>query len=92
VQEYSDAFLTGEVNRSWSLLSKRCRDRMGRDQWSRIVTAAAAQYGKGLPVRSFDATVSGDLARVSYTFDVAEINQDSEPWVREGGKWLEDDC
>jgi hypothetical protein len=45
-----------------------------------------------LPVRSFVAEVSGDLARVTYTYDLKAINQDAEPWVREDGKWKEDDC
>jgi len=48
------------------------------------------------PARSvagaYDADIAGDMARVTYTFDLAAINQDSEPWVRESGVWRQDDC
>jgi hypothetical protein len=50
------------------------------------------RYGTALPIKTYDANISGDLARVTYTYDVAEINQDSEPWVKESGAWHEDDC
>jgi hypothetical protein len=36
--------------------------------------------------------LSGDLARVTYTYSAPGIDQKKEPWLREGGKWLEDDC
>jgi hypothetical protein len=45
-----------------------------------------------LPIVSYDAQVSGDHARVTYTYDVAALNQDAEPWVREEGFWKTDDC
>jgi hypothetical protein len=36
-----------------------------------------------LPIKTYRAQVSGSLARDAYTYEVAEINQDSEPWARE---------
>jgi hypothetical protein len=92
VQTYSDAFLTGEADASYALLSKRCQARINKDEWSAELAQAKAQFGSKQPFTSYKATVSGDLARVSYTFSVASINQDSEPWVRENGIWHEDDC
>lgn len=92
VQAYSDAFLTGEGDTAYALLSRRCQDRNSSDDFTAMVVAAGELYGSPLAFTSFDAQVSGDLARVSYTYDVASINQDAEPWVREDGKWHEDDC
>lgn len=33
----------------------------------------------------------GDLARLTYTYAVSQINQSDEPWVDENG-WKNDDC
>ncbi|MCC6269495.1 MAG: hypothetical protein IT300_18210 [Dehalococcoidia bacterium] len=91
VEAYSKAFLTGD-GRAYDMLTARCQQRVKRSEFELILAAAKKQYGTNLPIRSYDAKVSGDLARVSYTFDVAEINQTMEPWARENGSWKEDDC
>lgn len=91
VQAYSDAYLTGDMA-AYEMLTERCRDRLSQEQFRTLVAMAKSMYGSALPVRSFDAEVSGDLARVTYTYDVSAINQNAEPWTREGGVWKEDDC
>ena len=91
VQAYSDAFLTGDV-KAYDLFSERCQDRTNKNEFIGILAAAKSAYGSALPLKSIDADVSGDLARVSYTYPIEAINQDSEPWVREGGTWKQDDC
>ena len=92
VQAYSDAFLTGDSKTAYGLLSKRCRNRTTLNEFSVIVAAAKATYGSALPLETFSASVSGDLARATYTYSIKAINQDTEPWVRENGSWHEDDC
>jgi hypothetical protein len=92
VQAYSDAFLTGDGKTAYGLLSQRCRKRTTQTQFSGIVDAAKDLYGSALPLKTFTATISGDLARVTYTYSIKAINQDREPWVREDGAWHEDDC
>jgi hypothetical protein len=95
VQAYSDAFLTGDADAAYALLSKRCQDRTGKAEFAAIVEQAGQQYGDPLPFKTFSTGVlvdDADLARVTYTYAVAEINQDAEPWVREDGAWHEDDC
>ena len=62
----------------------RVVDYMGDD--AAVVQGARVSFGRGT------RQISGDLARVTYAYDVVEINQDSETWVREGGHWHEDDC
>ncbi|MGA5304609.1 hypothetical protein ACPCHT_32190 [Nucisporomicrobium flavum] len=92
VQAYSDAYLTGEAAVAYALLSQRCRRRMNSEEFSGLAAAAERTYGSALPIRSFDAEVAGNLARVTYTYDLKAINQDAEPWVKENGMWKEDDC
>lgn len=92
VTAYSDAFLDGKPTVAYELFSERCRERLSLSSFTGIVTAAKQQYGKALPIRSYDAQVSGDLARVTYTYDVPALDQTKEPWVREKGEWRQDDC
>lgn len=91
VVAYSDAFLTGDVE-AYEMFSQRCRDRTSKNEFVGILAAANSTYGSALPIKTFDPTISGDLARVTYTYELAAINQDSEPWVREQGEWKQDDC
>lgn len=92
VQLYSDAFLTGNAEVSYALLSLRCRNRVTEEQWDQLLAMAAQKYGQALPVESYEALISGDTARVSYGFSDSSIDQTREPWVREDGRWREDDC
>jgi hypothetical protein len=92
VVAYSDAFLTGDSDSAYAIFSKRCKDRMDEAEFAGIVAQAKNLYGSALPLKSLEAQISGDLARVTYTYEVSGIDQDSEPWVREGGRWRQDDC
>jgi hypothetical protein len=92
VQAYSDAYLTGQPVKAYGLLSHRCQDRTSLSEFTGLVTAAKQQFGSELPFKTYNAMISGPLARVTYTYDVASINQDQEPWVKENGHWHEDDC
>lgn len=92
VTSYSDAYLTGDADTGYDLFSKRCKARMSKEEFADLVSQAKDLHGSALPLKTFDAEISGDLARVTYTYDLSAINQDSEPWVREEGQWREDDC
>lgn len=89
---YSDAFLSADANASYDLLSDRCQDRNSEATWAGLMAAVEGQFGSPLPLRSYESEISGDFARVTYTYDVASINQDREPWVWERGGWRQDDC
>ena len=89
---YSDAFLSADANASYDLLSDRCQDRNSEATWDGLMAAVEEQFGSPLPLRSYEAEISGDFARVTYTYVVASINQDREPWVWERGGWRQDDC
>jgi len=93
VQAYSDAFLTGDGRAAYAMLSARCRHRTAKADFLHIVTIARETLGgKPRAFLSYTEQVSGDLARVTYTFDDPTLNQEAEPWVRETGTWHEDDC
>jgi hypothetical protein len=92
VKAYSDAFLTGDAKTAYALLSERCRKRTSLSEFTGIVATAEQMYGSALPLETYSAKVSNDLARVTYTYSIKAINQEAEPWVREDGNWHQDDC
>ena len=92
VQGYSDGFLGGDPTVAYQYFSARCKEKVSLSYFTGIVTAAKMTYGNVLPIVSYGAQISGDLARVTYAYDVVALNQDAEPWVREEGLWKTDDC
>lgn len=92
VVAYSDAFLDAKPTVGYELFSARCKERVTLSEFTGMLTAAKQMYGKAMPLKTFEAQISGDLARVTYTYDVPALNQTKEPWVREDGKWKQDDC
>lgn len=92
-QDYSDAFLTGDAEGAYALLSERCQERTPSDAFALVVETAASQYGTALEFSDYDAEVNGEQARVTYSYaDHSEIDQTDEPWVKESGEWRVDDC
>lgn len=92
VTAYSDAFLSGKAEQAYALLSKRCVTRTPLEEFSYGVSQAKILFGNRLPIRTFVATVSGDMARATYTYDTSGINQTDQPWIRERGEWHYDAC
>lgn len=91
VRGYSSAFLDGNADDAWDLLSVRCQDRLRRHEFAGIVATAPDLYGGAVLEEIVVEDLSGNLARVSYQYDISEISQDNEPWVFEDG-WRNDDC
>ena len=92
VQGYSDAFLTAQPTAAYDYFSARCQEQVSLSYFTGVLIAAKQAYGTALPIKSFEAEVAGDLARVTYTYDDVELNQAAEPWTRESGAWKQDDC
>jgi hypothetical protein len=91
VRAYSAAFLSGN-SEAYELLSKRCKERMPRAEFLQVITAASQLYGPQDIVSLEVDQIAGDLGRVTSTYVKSELNQRSEPWVRENGAWRVDDC
>ncbi|WP_182347803.1 hypothetical protein [Tomitella gaofuii] len=93
METYSDAYLTGDADAGYALLSQRCQHRIGKAEFVVMTAMAVDLYGgAALPMTSYNVHRSGDLARVTYTYATSDLDQESEPWVREGGHWRQDDC
>jgi hypothetical protein len=92
VQAYSDAFLNADPVEAYEYFSVRCAKQTSLSYFTGIVTAAKELYGAALPIKDYDAEVAGNLARVTYTYDVPALSQTREPWSREDGAWKLDDC
>lgn len=92
MRAYSQAFLAGDGNAAYELLSKRCQERNTRPEFVSLVQVAGKQYGPQ-EIRSFKVDqAAGELARVTYTYDRSELDQRGEPWVYESNAWRVDDC
>lgn len=92
VQKYSDAYLTGDADTAYSLLSNRCKKLDTPDAFALLVSQAKLVYGSALPIKTFKAHIEGDLARVTYTYDLKAINQEDQPWTKESSDWHDDNC
>ena len=91
VTSYSNAFLSGDPQ-AYALLTKRCRDRVAAEQFQLIVDQSKIIYESALTIKSFVAETAGNFARVTYTYELASLNQTSWPWANEDGDWKQDDC
>lgn len=92
VRAYSAAYFKPDPAAGYALLSARCQTRVSAAAYGTEVEGAVATYGHQ---QVQDVTVdqlSGDLARVSYTYTVPALDQSGQPWAREGGAWRYDAC
>lgn len=92
VRAYSKAYFAGDATTAYRLFSKRCTAAVDKDVYAVAIAAEAKAYGKQAIKTLTVEQLSGDLARVSYTYSVPLLNQKSQPWTREGGAWHYDAC
>ena len=90
VESYSAAFLSGDGDTAYALLSARCRDRLPLTQFADVAEQVAENFGP-MKIKSLEVTVNGTQAQATYTYAEPTLNQQSEPWVNEDG-WRVDDC
>lgn len=92
VKAYSTAYFKPDTDAAYALLSARCRAASPQAVYASVVTATAKAYGhQAIKTLTVDQ-ISGDLARVTYTYAVPKLNQTGQPWTREGGTWRYDAC
>jgi len=91
VRAYTDAFLGGDEEAAYALLSERCHGEMASAQFKDIVDQAEATYG-GESITSYAEKVNGNTATVTYELTDPVLNQTNERWVLENGAWLNDEC
>ena len=92
VAAYSNALLSGHGDAARKLLSSRCRARLSRSEMHLNSVVAKNLFGPE-PIKTLTiVSLSGSMARVTYTYKSAGLDQTREPWVKEHGRWLVDDC
>lgn len=92
VRAYSAAYFKPDPKAAAALLSDRCRSQISAAVYGAQLKAAAKNFGPQ-PIKTLKVDqISGDLARVSYTYAVPGLNQADQPWTREHGKWHYDAC
>ncbi|MFF8447886.1 hypothetical protein ACF06Q_09315 [Streptomyces leeuwenhoekii] len=93
VEAYTAAYFAGEASTAHRMLSERCREKINELVYGATVKQAAKDYGPDHPATDVRAEVSGDMARVSYKVKgIPKLDQDAQPWAREGGDWKYDAC
>ncbi|MFY9913441.1 MAG: hypothetical protein WAK18_02150 [Nocardioidaceae bacterium] len=91
VSQYSVAYLSGDADTAFALLSDRCALDLGHQGMAALVGAASQLYDTASP-NTIDAKISGPHATVSYSFDESTLDQTNEPWLLENGHWHNDQC
>ncbi|WP_129839734.1 hypothetical protein [Streptomyces sp. RFCAC02] len=92
VRGYIVSTTAGNADAAWPMVSERCRDRWGREEFDALVREAGDTYG---PQEVEEVTVDrleGGLARVTYTVTAAEMSREEQPWAKEEGQWKFDAC
>ncbi|MGI3198429.1 hypothetical protein ACRJ4B_16055 [Streptomyces sp. GTA36] len=93
VTAYTAAYFKGDAKAAYAALSQRCTKKADPDMYAATVQQAAKEYGPDHPATDVHASVSGELARVSYKVKgLPKFDQQAQPWTREGGAWKYDAC
>ena len=91
VRAYTVAYLGGDDQAAYALLSERCHGEMASADFKNIVDGAEAIYG-GETITTYRESVNGNTSTVTYELTDPALNQTNERWVLENGAWLNDDC
>jgi hypothetical protein len=91
VHSFSDAYLSGDDEEAYAMLSDRCQSQVDRDEFRAVVAAAKEMFGP-TPIETLDVDVDGDDGSATYTYPDDALNQTAEPWVFEDHVWHVDDC
>ncbi|MFE1361325.1 hypothetical protein [Streptomyces harbinensis] len=92
VRAYTEALFAPDADAAYELLSARCKDEITAVEFVDMADFAHQSYGaRTIETVSVDQ-MSGDLARVSYTVGVPDLDREAQPWSREDGTWRWDAC
>jgi hypothetical protein len=91
VQAYTTAFLGGDADAAYALLTQRCRNETARNNFADIVRQATAQWG-GETIIAYEEKVNGNVATATYELSDPVLNQTEERWILEDGGWHNDEC
>lgn len=90
---YTSAYFAADTDTAYGMLSARCREETGADEYAAVLKRAKADHGPDHPATDVRAEVSGKLGRVSYKVQgLPEFDQRAQPWALEDGAWKYDAC
>lgn len=89
VRAYSAAFLGGHAKEAWLMRTPAAQSGGSYAEFALVVETAKTIYAD-VEMTSLEVTVTGDTASATYTYDIAEINQTNQAWVKQGDEWLVD--
>jgi hypothetical protein len=89
---YAGSFIAGDADTAYGMLSRRCRDTIGRDAFEVAVAAVALEFSTARLEEVTVTVTDDDAARVTSSFDQPALDQVGEPWLLEDGAWRNDDC
>ncbi|MBM9508998.1 hypothetical protein [Actinacidiphila acididurans] len=92
VRARSHAYYKGDLKAYRARESQRCLEVGSLEVLVRGMAADGRKYGDPAITSLSVDTISGDHATVSYGYGRPELDQKQQPWVREKGHWVDDDC
>ena len=91
-RDYIAAFLDGDGETAYALLSQRCQDKETLAEFTDIAQSAATIYGQ-VDYTIDSVTVNGDHGTVDATYAVEALNSSGgSTWLLEDGEWRSDKC
>jgi hypothetical protein len=90
VRAYSAAFLSGQAKTAWLMRTPAARSDMTYAEFFVGVSQAKQIYGDAKMTSLKIVSIFEDEATVTYTYDISDINQTNQHWVKQGGIWLVD--
>ena len=89
---YIAAFLDGDGETAYALLSQRCQAKETLAEFTDIAQSAATIYGQ-VDYTIDSVTVDGDHGTVDATYAVDALNSSGgSTWLLEDGEWRSDKC
>lgn len=90
VRAYSKAFLGGQAKRAWLMRTEHANAGLSYVEFRAVCLQARAIYGDAKMTSLKIVSMRGTRARVTYTYDVSDINQARQPWRLVGRHWRYD--
>ena len=90
VRAYSAAFLGGDAETAYGMLSAHSKSLTTFDEFRAAVEAGHQMYGDARLLNVNVDQIAGGMARVTYDYSEHAIDQTGQPWVKENGVWRYD--
>jgi hypothetical protein len=90
VKAYSAAFLGGDAESAYGMLSAHSKSLTTFDEFRSAVEAGHQLYGDAKLLNVSVDQIADGMARVTYSYSEHAIDQTEQPWVKEDGVWRYD--